>query len=99
MLYVKYAVEGRTDQPIAEKLLQAAGLESYQQLIADGKANLDKKLPGLNRSAQKLAWLIIRDLDRDDRNICVPDLRTNLLNGPANPGMCFRLAVGRAKLG
>lgn len=62
MLYVKYAVEGRTDQPIAEKLLQAAGLKSYQQLIADGKANLDKKLPDLNLSAQKLAWLVIQRL-------------------------------------
>ena len=75
MLYVKYAVEGRTDQPIAEKLLQAAGLEPERPLIAYGKANLDNKLPGLNRSARQLAWLVIRDLDRDDRNICVPDLR------------------------
>lgn len=93
MLYIKYAVEGRTDQPIAEKLLQAAGLEPDRPLIAYGKTKLDKKLPGLNRSARQLAWLVIRDLDRDDRNICVPDLRKTLLNGPSNIGMCFRLAV------
>lgn len=93
MLYVKYAVEGRTDQPIAEKLLRTSGLNPDRPLIADGKANLDQKLPGLNRSAGQLAWLIIRDLDRDDLNSCVPDLRLKLLNGPANAGMCFRLAV------
>ena len=93
MLYVQYAVEGRTDQPIAEKLLQVSGLNPYRPLITDGKANLDEKLPGLNRSARQLAWLVIRDLDRDDRNSCVPDLRVKLLNGPANRGMCFRLAV------
>lgn len=93
MLYVKYAVEGRTDQPIAEKLLQAAGLEPERPLIAYGKAKLNKKLPDLNRSARQLAWLVIRDLDQDDRNRCVPDLRKTLLNGQANIGMCFRLAV------
>ncbi len=93
MLYVTYVVEGRTDQPIAEKLLRASGLNPDIPIITGGKANLDKKLPDFNQSARELAWLVIRDLDRDDRNICVPDLRTNLLNGPANSGMCFRLAV------
>ena len=93
MLYVSYAVEGKTDQPVAEKLLQASGLHLYQRTIAKGKAKLDKKLPDLNRSAVRLAWLVIRDLDQDDRNRCVPDLLVNLLDGRANDGMCFRLAV------
>lgn len=93
MLYVSYAVEGPTDQPVAEKLLQASGLYPAQQLIVGGKENLDKKLPGINRSAAHWAWLVIRDLDKDDRNRCVPDLLVNLLGGRANDGMCFRLAV------
>ena len=93
MLYVSYAVEGRTDQPVAEKLLQASGLNPYRAFITNGKANLDKKLPDLNRSAAHLTWLVIRDLDQDDRNRCVPDLLVNLLGGRANGRMCFRLAV------
>lgn len=93
MLYVSYAVEGPTDQPVAEKLLQASGLHPYRPVIAEGKAKLDKKLPKLNRSALRLSWLVIRDLDQDDLDRCVPDLLVNLLNGQANGGMCFRLAV------
>ena len=67
MLYVRYAVEGPTDEPVAEKLL--------------------------NRTAKSLAWLVMRDLDRDDKDHCVPALHAKLLNGPTNPGMCFRLVV------
>lgn len=93
MLYVRYAVEGPTDQPVAEKLLQASGLHPARPFIVGGKAKLDKKLPGINRSAAHSAWLVIRDLDQDDRDRCVPELRVNLLDGQANGGMCFRLAV------
>ena len=40
-----------------------------------------------------MAWLVIRDADRDDRVLCIPDLRSKLLGGDARAGMCFRLAV------
>ena len=93
MFYVRYAVEGPTDRPVAEKLLQASGLYPAQPFIVGGKAKLDKKLPGINSSAMHWAWLVIRDLDKDDRNRCVPDLLVNLLDGQANDRMCFRLAV------
>ena len=92
--YVYYAVEGLTDEPLAEKLLRASGLlPAPRALVAHGKPNLDKRLPDLNRSAENLPWLVVRDLDRDDRHLCVPSLRRRLLGHPANEGRCFRLAV------
>lgn len=93
MQYVRYAVEGPSDEPVAEKLLRSVGLKPYRTLTAYGKGNLDRKLPGLNRAAGSMAWLVIRDADRDDSRLCIPDLRSKLLGGDARGGMCFRLAV------
>ena len=61
--------------------------------MAGGKPDLDKRLPEFNRSANSLAWLVIRDLDLDDRRLCIPALTTQLLGGPPGRVMCFRLAV------
>jgi len=49
MQYVRYAVEGPSDEPVAEKLLHSVGLKPHRTLTAHGKGNLDKKLPGLTR--------------------------------------------------
>ena len=93
MQYVRYAVEGPSDEPVAEKLLHSVGLEPHRTLTAHGKGNLDKKLPGLDKTASSMAWLVIRDVDKDDSELCIPDLRLRLLGGNASGGMCFRLAI------
>ena len=94
MQIVRYAVEGFTDEPVAAKLLAFAGFKSLQALTSGGKSNLDSKLPGLNRAARiESPWLVLRDLDHDDVGKCVPELRLDLLQGPPNRGMCFRIAV------
>lgn len=68
---IRYAVEGWTDEAVAEKLLNAVNLMPYAtNVTARGKSNLDKRLPDLNRSSSSLLWLVIRDLDRDDKT-CV----------------------------
>ena len=91
---VRYAVEGRTDGPVVEKLLRSVNLTpARNNVIAGGKSKLDKRLPALNRSSSDLLWLVVRDLDSDDRTLCIPDLRAGLLKGRANRGMCFRFAV------
>ena len=42
----------------------------------------------------RLPWVVIRDLDQDDRGTCLPELRSRLLGGTGpSDGMCFRLAV------
>lgn len=94
MIFVRYAVEGWTDAPVAERILSVAGFESYHEIIANGKANLDKKLPSLNKAAVSMPWLVIRDLDHDDEQLCIPGLRVKLLGGHKHePSMCLRFAV------
>lgn len=91
---VRYAVEGATDAPVAEKLLTNAGFCPVHTLTAHGKAKLDPKLPGLNKAAAGTPWLVLRDVDHDDAGSCVPDLLGALLKGdPLSPRMCLRLAV------
>lgn len=94
MNFVRYAVEGPTDEPIVKKILLATGLEPFQPLIANGKSNLDQKLPDLNRIATSIPWLVVRDLDHDDERSCIPVLRENLLgNHQCNQFMRLRFAV------
>lgn len=95
MIPVTCAVEGATDEPVARRLLDEAGLlpGSFVRR-SGGKTRIDPDLPGWNESAAQLPWLVIRDLDHDDRDCCVPELRVRLLgNATAEVGMCFRLAV------
>lgn len=94
MIFICYAVEGWTDAPVAVRILSVAGFKPYREITAGGKANLDKKLPGLNKAAASMPWLVIRDLDHDDEQLCIPDLRINLLGGhKREPSMCLRFAV------
>ncbi len=93
-LLVRYAVEGWTDEPVADKLLRGAGFLPIHTLTAGGKTNLDPKLSGLNRASAGTPWLVLRDLDRDDAQSCIPELLSTLLNGEApSTRMCLRLAV------
>lgn len=93
MTYVRYAVEGRTDEPIADRLIREAGMQPEPTFIGGGKRQLDSKLPGYNRAARHAAWFVLRDLDHDDAGSCVPSLLDELLGAAPSAGMCFRLAV------
>jgi len=87
------AVEGKADEPIAARLLAEAGLSLDLVKIAGNKHQIDQKLPGWNDSAARRPWLVLRDLDHDDQDICVPGLKSQLLDRPWQYGMCFRLVV------
>jgi len=93
MIEVAYAVEGRSDQPVAAKLIEMAGCRPHRVYIANGKSRLDLKIPGYNRSAQHRCWLVLRDLDHDDRGICLPDFLQTLAKGPLAPRLALRFAV------
>ena len=58
-----------------------------------GKHQIDQGLPGWNASSIRRPWLVLRDLDHDDFDTCIPGLRTQLLGSPWQEGMCFRLVV------
>ena len=91
---IHYAVEGPTDEPVAKKILLVTGFKPLRSVIAEGKENLRKRLPGLNLAAASMPWLVIRDLDYDDDQSCIPALQKSLLNGhECNRFMCLRFAV------
>ena len=95
MIPVACAVEGITDEPVARRLLAEVGLPVGPFVgKGGGKSRIDPRLPGWNRAAARLPWLVVRDLDNDDRDACIPALRWRLLgDAPSQHGMCFRLAV------
>jgi hypothetical protein len=93
MTEVAYAVEGWGDEPVAAKLIRMVGCIPRKVFTADGKSKLDQKIPGYNRSAEHLCWLVLRDLDHDDDGTCVPDVLEVLLKGPPAPRLSLRLAV------
>jgi len=90
---VAYAVEGATDEAVAESLIMSVCLTPRRIFTARGKAQLDSKLVGYNRSGQHRAWLVLRDLDHDDRLQCIGDVVTGLVGGPVASKMAFRLVV------
>lgn len=92
MTTVHFAVEGHTDIPIAERLIQLTGLRSQQALVAGGKSRLDPRIPSLNRSGAHLNWLILRDLDHDAS--CPPQLIRHLLREHRrSPRVALRVPV------
>lgn len=93
MSEVGYAVEGVTDEPVAERIIVRAGHVPRRILTAGGKARLDTKLPGYNRSARHRLWLVLRDLDQDDGRVCLVQLKRMLVGGETAPGLAFRFAV------
>ena len=90
MALVQVAVEGTTDQVVAHKLCEIAGLEASDTYICGGKPNLDRRLPGYNAAAAHSAWFVMRDLDTDEA--CAPSLKQRLLPRPGTH-MCFRIVV------
>lgn len=65
MTTVYFAVEGRTDVPVAQRLIRWAGFQPQEAIVAGGKSKLDRRVPALNRSGVRINWLILRDLDHD----------------------------------
>lgn len=66
---VKVAVEGDSDQAVAERLLAHVGLSPWFVRSEQGKGNLDRDLAGFNNDARRCRWLVLRDLDRVE---CAP---------------------------
>ena len=92
MTFVRLAVEGPTDLPVAERMLRDAGLHPVEPIITWGKERLDALIPGLNGAATGTNWLILRDLDHDAD--CAPSLMLQLLAGSSRrPRLSLRIPV------
>jgi hypothetical protein len=92
--YVYAVVEGITDVPIAKKIIAEAGRSVADVYELGGKARVNAKIPDFNRVARYQSWLVLRDLDRDDVNACICELRLQLLRKNAcTPGLALRFAI------
>lgn len=86
---VDFAVEGAVDVPPAQALIRSAGAvpgTSYQQ---NGSAKLDRATPSYSRAAQRVPWLILRDLDAEP---CPVAFRRGLLKVEGR-FLCYRLVI------
>ena len=90
MTLVYVAVEGRTDAPIAERMVRFVGLEPGTVIEAGGKSKLDPRIPELNQSGANLNWLVLRDLDHDAP--CPSELIRNLVSH-ISPRVSLRVPV------
>ncbi len=84
------AVEGPTDEAVAQRLVSHVGANMGAVFGKQGKPNLRLKLSGYNNAARYDPWFILMDLDRDAD--CVPSILSSWLPDPA-PMICFRVAV------
>ena len=90
MTRVSYAVEGASDEAIAEILIATVGREPWRRFTSGGKSRLDPKLPGYNRSAERQPWLVLRDLDDAP---CPASLVHELIGGGLSAGFALRIPV------
>lgn len=89
MTSVILAVEGDTDVPFAQKLLQKAGL-AIGKTIRSSKSRMDPQLMSWNRAAGSSPWFVMRDLDQDAS--CAPGLVQSLVPH-RQPLFCLRVVV------
>jgi len=83
-------VAGPSDEVVARRVMQTAGLAVQDVHVQYGKHQLDAHLARYNRAAQFGPWFVLRDLNSDAD--CAPALMTRLLP-TSSAGMRFRLAV------
>jgi hypothetical protein len=93
MAEVIYAVEGATDEPIAEALIRMVGHTPRKGPPPKGKTALDRGLARWNRSSNRQPMLVLRDWDRDDGN-CAPELLARLMpDGLRTATLAVRIPV------
>ncbi|MBK8978723.1 MAG: hypothetical protein IPM29_22725 [Planctomycetes bacterium] len=90
VLPVNIVVEGPTDEAVARRLLDDAGLLVDRVFGGRGKSNLDARLAGFAKAARRSPWFVLRDLDQDAD--CAPTLVARLV--PVRPVLLsVRIAV------
>src|SRR5437660_3612804 len=90
MTSVNILVEGRTDEPVAKRLINHVGLEVRTVYGRKGKPHLLERLSSYNKAAQYAPWFVIVYLDADTQ--CPSEAVGTLLPNPSS-GMRFRIAV------
>ena len=85
------AVEDRLSDAVATKILEKFGVEIVKRIGFQGKSDLERKTPELNRAANNITVFMLTDLDspRD----CPPGLVRSWIRSPLKPRFFFRVAV------
>jgi hypothetical protein len=63
MVCVNILVEGPTDEFVARRVLEHAGLAVGNVYGRNGKADLLRRLPNYNQAARFAPWLVVVDLE------------------------------------
>lgn len=87
MLHV--AVEGRADEIVVSRLMDELGRSTRLVIRCGGRPAIEAKVPAFNRSATRLAWFVLADLDQNE---CAPGYLAKVLPQPERL-MRFRIAV------
>lgn len=88
---VTAAVEGLTDEAVAERLIDHAGGRLGNVHGRQGKEFLRRQIDGYGRAARRSPWLVLVDLDTEAE--CPVPLTSMWLRTPDSPFLCFRVAV------
>ena len=87
---ISAAVEGALDEAVVGRLVRHVGATLGTVYGKNGEPFLRDRIAGYNNAARHAPWVVLADLDAEDR--CAPPVRAKWLPDPA-PRMCFRLAV------
>ncbi len=87
MTSVNILVEGRTDEPVAKRLINHVGLEVRTVYGRKGKPHLLERLSSYNKAAQYAPWFVIVDLDADTQ--CPSEAVGIWLPNPSNRVIAF----------
>jgi hypothetical protein len=88
---ISAAVEGIVDEAVVRTLITHAGGKQGPVYGKQGKPFLRQRIAGYNNAAQRMPWIVLVDLDRDQE--CAPPLRNAWLAQPPAAHLCFRVAV------
>lgn len=85
------AVEDRLSDAVATKILETFGAKIVKRIGFQGKSDLERKTPELNRAANGITVFMLTDLDSPRE--CPPGLIHSWIRGTLNPKFFFRVAI------
>ena len=85
------AIEDRLSDAVATKILEKFDVEIVKRIGYQGKSDLERKTPELNRAANGLSIFMLTDLDSPQN--CPPALIQSWIRGPLNSRFFLRVAV------
>ena len=85
------AVEDRLSDAVATKILETFDVKIVKRIGFQGKSDLERKTPELNRAANGITVFMLTDLDSPRG--CPPGLIRSWIRGSLNPKFFFRVAV------